>query len=262
VDVSAYTVDLQWIGCATDGCDPSQFFCQDDGTTLYFGTTGTSASDAMRALLGDGSEWPQTYQSCCGPTDPKSICNSPDDQESVTALCQQLGYAQGTFVWSQASNFCPEPHFDGTSWTNEWNSDYGFGQTYTCSNGDLRAPATTAEPVFCCGNPNRRTNKKCKRKTTQKKCESERDNLDCFWVPCSEVVDEEGEYWIAGDSDKSVLMQMYQISQGNIWLFGIAAFVLILIAVKYFCFNGRAGYKRIDDAADDDTITPLIPKYT
>jgi hypothetical protein len=141
LDLRPYTSStLHWIGCATDGCAPGEFYCEDTATTLSFGTE-TSILRSMVDLgdrLGDGI--PDRVAGCATADAPADKYNAPtgssdpEGVDSVDALCRTLGYSRGVLV-RETTNFCPEPHAvdpNGTWWDSELASTSGAGAEYLC----------------------------------------------------------------------------------------------------------------------------------
>jgi hypothetical protein len=138
---------LHWLGCPTDGCDPGQFYCNDDpgAQTLAFGTNA-AAGDSLRTLVdpGDaiGDTIPSSFSDCCSPAAPNDICNAPDNNcngepvDCIEALCHALGYQNGVIIRAVPTNFCPESHAldtGGTDWTSDFVESDGYGAEYLCS---------------------------------------------------------------------------------------------------------------------------------
>eukprot|EP01084_Bolivina_argentea_P215899 366638_1 len=140
VNLSPYTNnELQLLVCITEqGCDTSSFFCNADASSITFGTTD-STGNTLHALLGPGSIPPTYAPGCCSSSNHRYPCNSPNDQVSVTKLCQQLGYDGGTFT-PVSSNICPEVNWDGSQWTSDFAPSVGYGKQYTCNYTPTVAP--------------------------------------------------------------------------------------------------------------------------
>ena len=84
VALGAYTNnELQFIGCNSDGCSPSEFSCTDTGTSITFGVS----SDILRSCHGVSSI-NQCYfdGGCCSQAG--GLCNAPDKADDATALCE------------------------------------------------------------------------------------------------------------------------------------------------------------------------------
>ncbi len=144
VDLVAWTSStLHWIGCPGDGCDPANFYCNDDpvAQTLSFGTTQL---DALRSSVDPGNGLGDTldgpFTGCCNA--PGGLCNAPDSTNNgvavdmIGALCTALGYSSGMIVREEATNFCPEPNVvtaDGQEWDSDFVDSDGYGAEYQCS---------------------------------------------------------------------------------------------------------------------------------
>ena len=53
----------------------------------------------------------------------------------VGALCDALGYQNGTVLRQEVNNFCPEPHSitdDGQNWTTDFVQSIDWGAEYRC----------------------------------------------------------------------------------------------------------------------------------
>ncbi len=140
---------LDWLGCGDDvGCANSSFFCTNETTGIFF---GTSSLDALRTLVDPGNAagaaFPTGYDTsvndgCCGATAPRNVCNAPlannDGVSSINAgdaLCKALGYASGSVVVEQANNDCPHVYttkLDGSNWSSFWVQDTKYGAQYRC----------------------------------------------------------------------------------------------------------------------------------
>ena len=144
VDLRAWTDStLHYIGCPGDGCSPADFYCTDNPSaqTLAFGNGGSStlraAVDPGNAL---GNTMPTSYSGCC--TGPLGLCNAPNTTNNgfpvdmAKALCNALGYANGTVVRERASNSCPEADVrsaDGLVWSSDFVNSSGSGEEYLCT---------------------------------------------------------------------------------------------------------------------------------
>jgi hypothetical protein len=134
---------LHFIGCIDN--ESCTFYCTYDpqNQTLSFGTKGGAA---LRAQVdpGDaiGNNFGGSY-ACCGVNNKNDICNAPDSANNgvavngIKALCNALGYQNGTYVRQSSSNSCPQAHSadtTGTNWTSDWQSSpAGYGAEYQCS---------------------------------------------------------------------------------------------------------------------------------
>ncbi|MBI2393791.1 MAG: hypothetical protein HYV09_29740, partial [Deltaproteobacteria bacterium] len=145
--LSAYTSGtLDWIGCMGNGCSVASFFCTDEVTGIYFGTTDIGGS-ALRALVDPGNAggdtYPTTHTGCSTAGTPRSLSNAPNALNSGVgginagdALCKAMGFASGGVVATQSGNACPRPHTTtptGSNWTSTWSGSDGiWGQTFRC----------------------------------------------------------------------------------------------------------------------------------
>merc|ERR550517_232102 len=133
-----------WIGCNDNGCSTSEFYCTDSSTQLTFGTTRTDAGGAMRSVI--GTFWPTSYSACCSSSlTSNCVTNSPDDSYSALALCNELGWSNGS-VEAISLNYCPEIHWTGSDWSSDWVHSDGFGRNYTCSNPIYPDPTRSTTP--------------------------------------------------------------------------------------------------------------------
>ena len=144
VDLRAWTSStLHYIGCPTDGCNPDHFYCTDGAGSLQFGTTsGSTLRSAVDPGDGRGDDMPTAgdWAGCCDV--PLGLCNAPNSVNNgvgvdmVTALCNALGYANGTILREVLnSNFCPESHAvtaDGQDWDSDFVDSQGWGAEYLC----------------------------------------------------------------------------------------------------------------------------------
>ena len=146
LDLRAHTNStLHWLGCATDGCDPAEFYCLDDAGTeiLIF---GTASSSALRTVIDPGNAagdtMPATPFTCSSDAEPMWVSNAPDSNcngsgiDCIQALCRALGYQNGFLLREVPSNVCPEPHSlnsEGTDWTSDFVPSDGWGAEYQCS---------------------------------------------------------------------------------------------------------------------------------
>jgi len=141
IDLSKFTNQkFKWMGCV-DGrssCPSTEFYCQENGNTLEWGhKPGTKA---MRAVLGNEiiSHSYNDKVACCGwnggPSDADGHCllNSPDKPADVQALCTALGFTSGK-VEKITTNSCPEAHWDGATWTQDFVMSTGHGKVYKCT---------------------------------------------------------------------------------------------------------------------------------
>ncbi|CAH0380199.1 unnamed protein product [Pelagomonas calceolata] len=162
VALGAYTNnELQFIGCIGCSnchyldCDPSTFSCTDTGTGITFGSSSSDdSSNTMRSCHGVSSINQCYYDgSCC--SQGGGMCNAPDKQIDATALCQQLGYNDGS-VTTVSENGCPESHWDGSTWTSDFVGSHGHGKMYTCVNVPTAAPTATHAPSAMPANKKKR----------------------------------------------------------------------------------------------------------
>jgi hypothetical protein len=145
VDLRAWTNDtLIFMGCITDGCAPSEFYCREDSRseTLEFGVNGLTlraAVDPERAFVGT---WPDSthFTGCCSKA--LGMCNAFDsnnngvDLDPADVLCRALGYESGEIVRESTVNSCPEIHVDddaGQEWTTDFVNSSGYGSDYRCT---------------------------------------------------------------------------------------------------------------------------------
>lgn len=146
VDLRAYTNStLHWIGCPTDGCNPTNFYCNDDALSIRFGLDPLFPGDTLRAIVDPGDALfdaiPGGFSSCCDAASPNDICNAPDGNDngqpvdSIKAMCQALGYNNGQLIRAEPGNSCPEVHAvsaDGLDWTSDFSGSAGYGAEYEC----------------------------------------------------------------------------------------------------------------------------------
>lgn len=115
VDLRCYTGGvLEWIGCSgvdNLNCAPETFSCTDGEERLEFGTS----SSRYLAMVFDPENCcpvdsdPGRFINFCssGYSNPTAIMNVPSTPESVTALCQALGYNYGSVVTGALTTGCP-----------------------------------------------------------------------------------------------------------------------------------------------------------
>jgi hypothetical protein len=134
---------LHFIGCIDN--ESCTFYCTYDAQnqTLAFGTKGGAA---LRAQVdpndAQGNNFGGNY-ACCTANGPGDVCNAPDSANNgvnvngVKALCNALGYQNGTILRQSSSNSCPQAHSidaTGTNWSSDWQSSpAGYGAEYQCS---------------------------------------------------------------------------------------------------------------------------------
>jgi hypothetical protein len=148
VDLRKYTGgSLDWLGCPGDGCQPNEFFCNDEATGIFFG----SNLNVLRAVVDPGNAggdpFPSTSAGCCSSAVPRGKCNGPRrDNDGVgginsgDALCKAMGFASGNVVDEFPGNGCPRPNTTvaaGTSgWTSTFDGNTGgsntSGRTFRC----------------------------------------------------------------------------------------------------------------------------------
>ena len=152
VALGAYTNnELQFIGCI-DGyygasCATSDFSCTDTDTGIAFGSTYPypDSYSTMRSCHGVSSiSECVTYTYCY---EAGGLCNAPYTQTDATALCGQLGYQSGS-VAAVTDNYCPETHWDGTTWTSDYVTSEGYGNYYTCWGSTAPGYAPTPLPTI------------------------------------------------------------------------------------------------------------------
>ena len=152
VALGAYTNnELQFIGCI-DGyygasCATSDFSCTDTDTGIAFGSTYPypDSYSTMRSCHGVSSISECVTYTCC--YEAGGICNAPYTQTDATALCGQLGYQSGS-VAAVTDNYCPETHWDGTTWTSDYVTSEGYGNYYTCWGSTAPGYAPTPLPTI------------------------------------------------------------------------------------------------------------------
>jgi len=134
LDLHAVTnYGLLWLGCCGDGCHAGDFFCNDAGDSMSFGSNRRSA---VRVVLGNPTSLtsiPSSHSGCSASNKPQSVTNSPDHAASFTKLCNQLGYSTGSIDVKISSNSCPEATWEGNHWWSDFVNSAGYGQKYTCS---------------------------------------------------------------------------------------------------------------------------------
>jgi cysteine-rich repeat protein len=143
IDLRLYTNStLHYIGCNGDGCSPQDFYCDFDinAETLAFGASGGGLPRAMVDPDDEnGDMMAVNYSGCCN--QPLGLCNSFESTnngvnvDNILALCNALGYEDGSIVREGQGNSCPEVHAltgDGTSWSSDFVNSLGFGAEYEC----------------------------------------------------------------------------------------------------------------------------------
>jgi hypothetical protein len=146
VALSAFTNGtLDWIGCPSDGCTPDQFFCNDEPTGIYFGTTTAGFRAVVDPGNAGGASYPTSSGGCASAGNPRGISNAPrgdnDGQGGLNAgdaLCKAMGFASGTVVRESSFNTCPRPYSttsNGSNWTSTWtgSNPYNYGVEYRCT---------------------------------------------------------------------------------------------------------------------------------
>jgi hypothetical protein len=128
---------LEYIGCVGDGCDPGSFYCNDDETSITFGTN-TGSGGVLRALLDEGNSLldndPGSYISCASVSHPNHLANAPYSLSDVVALCRALGYSSGELL-SSNTNTCPDAVAVGGNpedWKIDFTAGSGGGSEYRC----------------------------------------------------------------------------------------------------------------------------------
>lgn len=109
--------------------------------------TGVRVGAALRAQVDPNNAQGDTFAAgtyaCCTANGPNDVCNSPDSANNgvpvsgIKALCNALGYQNGSYVRVSSSNSCPQAHAvdaTGTNWSSDWQSSpAGFGAEYQCA---------------------------------------------------------------------------------------------------------------------------------
>jgi hypothetical protein len=134
---------FEWLGCANVSCSPNEFFCTDEATGIFFGSTGGTIRAVVDPGNAGGDSYPTSFGGCCSAANPRDVCNGPrSDNDGVgglnagNALCRALGYTSGTVVVELTGNSCPRPYAtnaNGSDWTSNWDrSTSTYGNQFRC----------------------------------------------------------------------------------------------------------------------------------
>ena len=91
-NISAYTCNQ--IQLLTTFGGSGSLECNDNTDSIEFEVLPNNYT--MRTLFGNGD--PELSNECCDISNPYRVCNAPDKQSDIDALCKNLGYANAYVI--------------------------------------------------------------------------------------------------------------------------------------------------------------------